>query len=222
MRLKRLVATFGTNFDNFVSKVENHEAVADAMIDDVKAAAAKLTMQKARNAQQLIQLSRKKENMLNDIERWRQRAVSTAENDEARALECVKRLKHEEKQLKALDTQLQEHESLEVQLQQRLSHVEERISELQLKKAALSSRTAKTKALALSDQASIGDVDSVFDRWEESVIKDEYLDNSIIKPVDHLEKTFLETEEMDDLKSALADLRSSSSLTNNDKSGEEK
>ncbi len=212
MKLKRLVATFGANFDSFVNKVENHEAVADAMIEDVRAAAAKLNMQKARNVQQLHQLNQKRQKQTDDVERWKQRAMAIAETDETRALECVKRFKQQEKLLAVLDAQINEHESLDIQLQQRLASVEERISGLQFKRTALSSRTAKTKAVTTSEGAITADIDSLFDRWEESVVKDEYLEGGIIEPVDTLDKSFSDVEEMDDLKATLADLNAQSPL----------
>ncbi len=34
MRVKRLVASVGASFEQFVNKVENHEAVAEAVIRD--------------------------------------------------------------------------------------------------------------------------------------------------------------------------------------------
>ena len=58
MRLKRLVATVSAGFEDFVAKVENHEAVADCIIDEVRQAAARVRVQHARARSRILRLER--------------------------------------------------------------------------------------------------------------------------------------------------------------------
>jgi len=60
MKIKRLAASINAYFDDFVSKVENHDAVAKVAIEDVQKAAARIRSEKNKIDQRLKQLNEEK------------------------------------------------------------------------------------------------------------------------------------------------------------------
>lgn len=47
MKVKRLMASVSAGFEDFVTRVENHEAVADCAIDELRKAAARVRDRKS-------------------------------------------------------------------------------------------------------------------------------------------------------------------------------
>ena len=206
MRLKRLVTSVGASFEQFVNKVENHEAVAESVIRDVRATAAKLKVQMGGVNAQTERLRARRDGLAEDAERWRQRTKRFAAEDENRALECLRRMKRTEAERAQVGTQFAQYEALTDKLKDRLAAVEARLSDLQLKRAALSSRSARTQVISARDQDSLSDANAVFDRWEMAVIEDEYLDEVVDGQSDPLEHELNAAEEQEDLKAALEEL----------------
>ena len=207
MRLKRLVASVGASFDQFVNKVENHEAVAESVIRDVRVAAAKLKVQMGGVEAQAQRLRERRDGLAHDVERWRGRARRFATEDEERALECLRRMKRAEAEQAQVVDQLAQYEALGEKLKDRLAAVETRLSSLQLKRTALSSRSARAQVIGAADQESLSDVNTIFDRWEMAVIEDEYLDEVVSGEGDRLERELDATEEREQLKAALEELK---------------
>lgn len=206
MRLKRLVTSVGASFEQFVNKVENHEAVAESVIRDVRATAAKLKVQMGGVNAQTERLRARRDGLAEDAERWRQRAKRIAREDESRALECLRRMKRAEAERAQVGNQFAQYEALTDKLKDRLAAVEARLSDLQLKRAALSSRSARAGVMSTRDQDSLSDANAVFDRWEMAVIEDEYLDEVVEGRSDALEHELNAAEEREDLKAALEEL----------------
>ena len=207
MRLKRLVASVGASFEHFVNKVENHEAVAESAIRDVRASAAKLKVQLGGVNAQADRLRKRRDSVAEEAGRWRTRAKRFATEDEGRALECLRRMKRAEAEQAVVTDQLARYEALGGTLKDRLAAVEARLSDLQLKRTALSSRSVRARAMGAGDQESLADVNAVFDRWEMAVIQDEYLDEIGDATSDALERELDAAEEREQLKAALEELR---------------
>ncbi len=207
MRVKRLVASVGASFEQFVNKVENHEAVAEAVIRDVRASAAKLKVQMGGVDAQAERLRERRDALAEDVGRWRERAKRFAIEDEERALECLRRMERAKAQQARVVDQLAQYEALCEKLKGRLAAVEAQLSDLQLKRTALSSRSARTQVMGAADQPSIADVDAVFDRWEMAVVENEYLDEVVGGESDTLERELDATEEREQLKIALEELK---------------
>lgn len=207
MRLKRLVASVGASFEQFVNKVENHEAVAESVIRDVRAAAAKLKVQMGGVNAQSDRLRERRDSLAHDAERWRDRAKRFAKEDEDRALECLRRMKRAEAEHAQVVDHLAQYEALAEKLKDRLAAVEARLSTLQLKRTALSSRSARAQVVGATDQESVSDVNAIFDRWEMAVIEDEYLEEVVIGDGDSLERELDAAEEREQLLAALEELK---------------
>ncbi len=207
MRVKRLVASVGASFEQFITKVENHEAVAEAVIRDVRASAAKLKVQMGRVTAQAERLQERRDTLAQDAGRWHERAKRLATEDEDRALECLRRMERAKAEQARVVAQLAQYEALCEKLKDRLAAVEARLSDLQLKRTSLSSRSARAQVMGAADQHSVADVDAVFDRWEMAVVEDEYLDEVVGSEGDPLERELDATEERERLKTALEELK---------------
>ena len=207
MRVKRLVASVGASFEQFVNKVENHEAVAEAVIRDVRAAAAKMKVQLGRASAQAERLRERRDTLTEDAERWRDRAKRFAAEEEERALECLRRMERAKAERKQVAAQLNQYEALCGKLKERLATIETRLSDLQLKRTALSSRSARAQVMGTTDQGAMPEVDDIFDRWEMAVIEDEYLDEVVVGEGDSLERELDASDERERLAAILNELK---------------
>ncbi len=209
MRFKRLIASVTAGFDDFVARVENHEAVADCLIDDVRQATARVRVQHAQAVRRIERLERQRRQLDADHERWNQRALTHADHDEAKALECIRRARQAEADGGSVDEQLTEHRRLAADLKSRLEELERRLDELKQKRTALSSRAGRARALGSVRAAGCESVDAVFDRWETAVVADEYRDEALADAPDPLERELRDEEEAAELKAALDALKAS-------------
>jgi phage shock protein A len=177
MKLKRLVTSLSASFDDMVSKIENHEAVAEVTLQEIRIAAAKIRSQLNLTRQRIEHFQKRENSLQQDCDRWQLRAMQCGyDQDRERALRCVQALEQCEQQKKTLHQQIQENICLQNELIRHLNHVEQRLTELQLKRDSLSARSACNQVTryvgkVLPDR----EPDTTFSRWEESVIADEYL-----------------------------------------------
>lgn len=226
MKVKRLMASVSAGFEDFVSRVENHEAVADSAIDDLRKAAARVRVQQARTETQLKHLEDRIGGLQAEAGRWRERALRVVEtegqgpgaqtgaatSDEAKAIECVRRARRAELESDALLGQRDRYRELVDDLQGRLRDLERRLDEAQLKRTALASRSARAQTLGKVERCGTQEsLEAVFDRWETVVTADEYRDGVELpdgaEAVDSLDREFADAEAMAELRADLAALR---------------
>ena len=219
MTLKRLATTLNASFESFVNGVENHDALAQGAIADVRKAAARLRGQKGALDAQNRRLADTRQTLQERRDRWQQRAEQLADNDPDQALLCLRRRDGVIEQLSQLSTQMAEQTELATELDASLVQVEQRLVELQNRRTALSSREAKAAMLAKVDAPNFAsDIDELFSRWEVSVLEDEYRDASGMTPeqhstatVDELDNQFLAKEADQKLLDELAQMRAPNS-----------
>jgi phage shock protein A len=208
MRLKRLFASVSAGFEDFVTKVENHEAVASCAIDELRAAAARVRVQHARLLTQIDRLEAQRRRAIEDEASWERRAVALADQDEAKALECVRRAERSRNRCDALAAQIGEQTRLAEELRERLTDLEARLAEVELKRTALSSRAVRAAALSCTRSERDESIDAAFDRWETTVLADEYGDAPLHTASDPLEQELRSAEEQARLETRLAELKS--------------
>ncbi len=173
--VRRLAASITSSFDQFVTHIENHEAVADAALADIRRAAARQKVQLAKAEVQERHLATQVELGMAQIQQWRDRAVRTAATDRERALTCVQRSKQAQHRVRQLTDQLTAQRALVQQLRTHLNAIEQRITDLSARRALLSSRSAQADAAKVAARNSSScDVADVFERWETQVVSAEY------------------------------------------------
>lgn len=213
MKLKHFVASISASFDDLVCKIENHEAVADVTIHEVRAASAKIRTQLNITRQRTETLQNQEQNFIQECMRWQTRAQQCGSEDKERALRCIQALEQSEQQKATTAKQLQENLRLQKELQQYLEKVEQRLAELQRKRESLSARAARNKVTRHVEKTLPGsDPDAVFARWEESVLTDEYasLPLTDAAPEEELDREFRQQETQNRLEARLAALLASS------------
>jgi phage shock protein A len=194
---KRLFATLTTGFDSFIDQVENHEAVAEAVVADVRRQAARLKVQIARLDQHIGTLGQQHQQALDEAGQWRERALRVAEDDDKRGLYCAAQYRDVEARARKLATQISEHTVLRANVQRELTAVEDKLNELQLRKTLLSSRSAHADASKVAAGVAHAECDAegVFERWETRITQNEYLTAAGTPiPVDPLRTEFEEQE----------------------------
>lgn len=217
MKIRRIAASINACFEDLVSKVENHGAVAQVMIEDVQKAAAKIRMEKLKVEQNMRALEEQQNKLQASMELWQSRAKACANENEEKALQCLRQSKKAKIQSQHIAQQYDELSNLATQLAESLSEVESKLNQLKSKKAILATRESRAVAIGKSQRAQRElnglSVDDVFNRWELNILQSEYQDEGNIHSNDssgqdlRFAKDFEEEEERLSLLSELDDLK---------------
>lgn len=222
MKFKALVATFSASFDELVRKIENHEAVADCVIQDVREAAAKIRSQLNLTQTRLRKLQLKEKTLEEEGRRWRERALACREQDEEKALRCMQALKQNETSLENLRHLIRENEQLLTDLESHLLNVEQKLAEIQGKRESLSARSARNKAESSALRSTDPQADEgVFERWETQVIADEYRNSSYSSSNSTADLLDREFRKQEDRASLLAELHALKRVSATEHTGDE-
>ncbi len=204
----RLQATISAGLDNAVSQVENHDAVVEAALKDARSAAARARVRLSRVQKEEANMKSKLAELNSMQKKWTDRAVRTAETDESQALECVKRKKACEEQIKQTKEAINRHQQLETNVGSSVDRIEQRITELTQQRNLMRSRHSAADALRVINKIE-GDcadgIDDTFERWEMLVAETEYMAGSTVN-IDTLNESFAKDEDNESLKADLEDL----------------
>ena len=188
--------------DTLLGRLENHEAVAASTLRAATRAGARarVRLQRVQRDGQLLRerLDAAREN----TERWRTRAAELAGRDENAALECLRRRRASEREVRSLERRLEEHERTERSLSTDVAAVEERLSTLRERHHVLATRESRAEALVTPEF----DTQEVFDRWEMALAEREIVDGAGDVP-DAFEAELDRAEEESELRAELAALR---------------
>ncbi len=160
--------TLATRIDGMVSRIENHEALARSAIQEVRGAAARARVQLRRVRADGKQLRARIEEAQEAETSWRERAQRKASEDEAAAIECLRRAREAGRRARVLEARRVEHERLETELAADVNRIQERLSHLEEHKHVLAARESRAVALSGLDVSEVGPgpIEDLFDRWE--------------------------------------------------------
>ncbi|KPJ94427.1 MAG: hypothetical protein AMJ53_05285 [Gammaproteobacteria bacterium SG8_11] len=205
---KRLSATLVSRIDRVVGEIENHDAVVQATLNDMRKKVAEAKVR-------LKQVHREKERLENQIleqqentKRWRKRAIDCAKTDEAKALECVSRARHCEQQMARLQQSLAQYQQAAEKLAHDIQTSEQRLSEVKQKATLMRARQSTSSALQSTGESKVDNtqlLDDTFDRWEINISEAEMAIDSH-DAVDLMEHEFIVSEQEDELRHELATL----------------
>jgi len=207
-RIKRWTHGFVASIDSMIVQVENHEALATSALRDLEQGVARSRVQLMRVERDGRSLRQALDEEREAAARWRDRA--RREEQEARALECLKRHKRSEARVGELTHNQAEHERIEQQLKRDVQTLERRLLELRQQRNTM--RTRQSRAEAFSVAQGQGDVESgeigqIFERWETRVAESEVASGCLVASVDSLDDEFLDAEEAASLRLELAALK---------------
>ena len=205
---KRLSATLVSRIDRVVGEIENHDAVVQATLNDMRKKVAEAKVR-------LKQVHREKERLENQIleqqentKRWRKRAIDCAKTDEAKALECVSRARRCEQQMARLQQSLAQYQQAAEKLAHDIQTSEQRLSEVKQKATLMRARQSTSSALQSTGESKVDNtqlLDDTFDRWEINISEAEMAIDSH-DAVDLMEHEFIVSEQEDELRHELATL----------------
>lgn len=209
MKIRRLMTSVSASFEDFVNKVENHEAVAESVLEDLRLAAANARVQLKRVSIRLDRMETQCGELSEQIQQWQHRALECADrHDEKRAFECLRRAEHLEQQMESIEEQRKEHAEEKNQMRSRLTELEAALTQCQLRQSSLTARAAQIRAgKSLSQLKSADSAQSVFERWENVVLADEYAEAGEVCTTDSLDVEFSQTEADKRLREKLAVLK---------------
>lgn len=207
--LKRWTSGVISSVDWMITQVENHEALVNSAIEDMQRSGSKARVQLNR----VVGDGKKMRNRLEELKTketlWKERALKTASADEARALECLKRHKRTQREIKTLQDQIAEHSRVEKQLISDLGTIEERLGRLKTQRNLLKTRQSRAEALRAfqsEDSHLISEIGDIFERWEAKVGEYELQGSCGLKVSDELEGEFVSEEETQELRESLKSL----------------
>ncbi len=205
---KRLSTTLVSHVDQVVGEIENHDAVIQATLDEMRKKIAQAKVNLAQVQREETKLKQQIETQENDQQRWRERAVISAKTDEAKALICLQRSQQCDKEIVRLKHSLDTYQQTSQQLAQDITQSETQLAEMNQKQTLMRARQSSSAALNTTNQAMHEDnrqLEKSFDRWEVKVCQAEMRnDNAPI--IDPIEQEFATREQQDELRQQLADL----------------
>ncbi len=207
--LKRIFFSVKSQIDHVADEFENHEALAGVAIDDLQAIASRTRLHLHRVSKISEQYKQQLLEHQQQANLWSERALKTRQEDEQRALQCVKRLREVNQQIKSLQQACQESTAQEAKIRSDLELIQEQLQCLKIKKEILAARQNRTKIQeTLGDHhgGSIQEVQNIFQRWEGSVVSSEFLASEPIIDTDSFAKPFEQEEDELALKMMLDEL----------------
>jgi len=206
--IRRISTSITSSVDRAVSKVENHDAIINAALRDTQQAAAKSRVRLERVRKDGSSLKRRYSELQQTVVRWTERARDIAGEDEAKALECLRRRKDCEAQLHNLRDSIEKHDELESRIVEQVKKIEARIGEVAQQRNMMRSRQSVAEAMRTINNiegVSYGEIEDTFDRWEVNLGETEILMGAVIMS-DPLDSAFLAEEDTAELRAELKSL----------------
>jgi phage shock protein A len=207
-RIKRWTHGFVASIDSMIVQVENHEAQASGALRELEQGVARSRVQLSRVERDGRAMQQALDEEIEAAARWRDRA--RREQNEARALECLRRHKRSDARAAELRQNRAEHERIEQQLKRDVQTLERRLVELRQQRNTMRTRQSRAEAFGVAqaqgelDNSEIG---QIFERWETRVAESEVQSGCLIASVDSFDEEFLDAEEAASLKLELAALK---------------
>jgi phage shock protein A len=206
--IQRISATFTSSVDRAVSRIENHDAIINAALKDTRRAAARSRVRLERVRRDGPALKSRYRELEGAAVRWADRARSIADEDETRALECLRRRRECLAQLENLKESIARHDELEQRIGEQVQTIEERIKEVTEQRNLMRSRQSVAEAMHAMNSVqgdSAIDIEDTFDRWEINLGETEILFGTT-HTSDPLDTAFLQEEDKADLRAELEEM----------------
>ncbi len=203
--IKRWTTGLFSQVDWMISQVENQEALVNSALREAQKAAAQAKVQLGRVRQDGQRLRQRLQEENESATRWRERAAKYAQQDESKAMECLRRSKRSEKLASQLQQRLTEHEHMEKLLAKDVRKMEDQISELVEKRNLMRTRQSRAEAVTSiqgSTETMSGELSDVFERWETRVTEKE-LGAQCSMNIDPFEESFTSAEDEEQLREEL-------------------
>ena len=206
--IRRISTSITSSVDRAVSKVENHDAIINSALRDTQLAAARSRVRLQRVRNDGNSLKTRRTDLRLAVTRWTERAKSIGNSDESKALECLRRRKECEAQLRNLSDSIEKHDELETRIADQVKKIESRIGEVSQQRNMMRSRQSVAEAMRTINKiegVSYGEIEDTFDRWEINLGETEILTGSAMT-ADPFDSEFLAEEDTAELRAELNEL----------------
>ncbi len=206
---KRAFVSVGASIDSFADKLENQEAVAGGLIDEMEDAVVSVRSELIRTQNEIKRFDKLLEQQKSDVLKWTNRAKQSADSDREKALQCVKFIKSNETKIEEVTNELAELRVVERELLTNVSEGEQRLAELRRKKRLLASRQSRAEVTNLARSANgtiAGDADDLFCRWEAKVGRTEGISEHSSTEEELVAQEFRTSEEQEELETLLNEI----------------
>ena len=207
-RFKRWTHGVVASIDSLIVQVENHEAQVTGSLRELEQGVARSKVQLMRVERDGLALEQALAEEREAASRWRDRA--TREQQEERALECLRRHKRCERRVLELSRNHSEHARIELQLKRDIQTLEQRLLELRQQRNTMRTRQSRAEAFSVvrsGGELENGEIGAIFERWETRVAETEVASGCLVATLDSFDDEFLDAEELAALKLELDDLR---------------
>lgn len=203
--IRRMTTSISSRLDAMVTQIENQEALVTSTIREARQAIARARVHRQRVHQDGEALQQRLEQEQEGTSQWRTRARQCADQDEAKAIECLRRSRRAGNMTGELQRRLDEHRRVEKKLASDLKRMEDQLAELIEKRNLMRTRQSRAEAMSAMRSATtkaVSDLGEVFERWETRVLETEY-EGACAFEEDPLSEEFLSAEEEAELKDEL-------------------
>lgn len=207
-RIKRWTHGFVASIDSMIVQVENHEALATSALRELEQGVARSKVQLLRVERDGRALAQALTEEREAADRWRERAKR--EEQEARALECLRRHKRSEARVHELTRNQSEHDRIEQQLRRDVHSLEQKLTDLRQQRNTMRTRQSRAEAFSIAQSATDrdhGEIGQIFERWDTRVTESEVLSGCLAVTNDSFDEELSNAEEIAALKLELADLK---------------
>lgn len=216
--IKRLTTTLTSSIDQLVTDIENHDAVIQASLVDMrkKVAVARVRLQQLRQEEQ--RLAREAEAAQNKAAQWRERALTTGKSDETKAMACLQQRQQCLADAEARTREQAQYREAASALEADIRASEQQLHDMAQKHRLLRARQSSADAMHATrlDTRRQDTLQDSFERWEIRIAQDTALP-SPVAVLDPLEQAFASQEQEIALKAELAALLASTATDSGDR-----
>ncbi|UTW11346.1 PspA/IM30 family protein [Marinobacterium rhizophilum] len=202
--IKRLSTTFIARLDGIVGEIEDHEAVIQTRIDELRHKVAQAKARLNQMQREETQLQQRIAALGEDEDRWGRRAKSCAGEDPARALACIERRQQCRTEAQRLSAGLAGYRQSAERLARDVTDSESRLQELHQRHSIMRARQSGTAARAAvpEDAVTVRALETSFERWDARLSEQE-LRLGDISVHDNLDEAFSRDEQDAQLRAEL-------------------
>ncbi|MCJ8276615.1 MAG: PspA/IM30 family protein [Bdellovibrionales bacterium] len=208
--ITKLVTTVSARFDQLVGQIENHEAIAEATLKQLKVDIREAYVQHRILLKEAETASNKLTHANELRDKWEKRAKSYGKENKEKALYCLKQFNAQESEIEFWSEKCRELQESAKTLKTQIARFESNYQKLKLQHQKLVSREKSAQmGISLSeakDNLATGDISDVFERWEKKVIRSEVEGDMFQITADSESIEMDEQEEQLDLEAQLDDL----------------
>lgn len=209
---KRITATFAANIDSAIATMENHNAVVEASLNELRGAAAKSKARLRRIRAEGERLEARLAVLHDQAGQWQTRAMRYADDDEERALECLRRKRAVLEESATTARTLESQRSLIAKLSASIERIDARHRELEQTRTLMQSRERAAVATRTVNEAQrfVGtiDIDDTIERWEARIAEFEPDEDPAPEAL-RFEQTLIDEEQRADLQAELERMKQS-------------